>query len=344
MGRKPYRVELYYAKGRPIYNLVKDVKVRGKRTKVRVYLGHDEPSAADVDRYRANFAYTIEARAAEKKAELSSTLYSSKYLTKDQIKTIETIHYYYKTFTDLLTRSEIDAYETAFEISYVQGTTSIEGNTLTPKQTYDLLVNGIPPNNKSMREINEVQNFRRVKTYREEYRGKVTIDFIKTLHSLIMNNIDFDSAGVFRRIDVTIAGCELPVTPPPLIKEELSKLIGDYYWETDRGLHPFEAAVLFHYGFEMVHPFMDGNGRVGREIFNYMLKKCGYPRLLFLGKDREIYIRSLKLGNREKYAEMIEIFADLITKQRYSLLMEKLEEIVSPPKDDHQLRLDAFYL
>jgi hypothetical protein len=42
-------------------------------------------------------------------------------------------------------------------------------------------------------------------------------------------------------VPLAIAGCDLPVTPPPLIKEELTKLIGDYYLETDRDLHPFEA-------------------------------------------------------------------------------------------------------
>jgi Fic family protein len=89
---------------------------------------------------------------------------------------------------------------------------------------------------------------------------------------------------------------------------------------------------MFHYDFELIHPFIDGNGRVGREIFNYMLKKCGYPRLLFLGEDRDIYIKSLKLSNEKRYAKMIEVFADLITKQRYHVLIERLKDVVIPPK------------
>lgn len=345
MGRKPYRVEVNYSKDKPYYYLVKDVKVKGRRTKTRIYLGHNEPSAKDVTRYREEYAYTIEAKAAEKRAELNSIFYSSKYLTPNQIKTIETIHYYYQAFTRLLTTSEIDVYERTFEINYVQGTTSIEGNTLTTKQTEDLLVNNIPPNDKSLREINEVQNFKKVKTYRDLYRGKVTIDFVQTLHSLIMNNIDTESAGVFRRIDdVSIAGCDLPVTPAIMIKPELLKLINKYYRQIDKNIHPFEAAVMFHYNFELIHPFTDGNGRVGREIFNFMLRRCGYPKLLFLGDDRDTYIKSLKLGNDKKYAEMIQIFADLITIQRYHILVEKLRDVAIPPKKISQLRLDDFYL
>jgi len=344
MGKKPYRVELYYSKGKPYYHLVKDVRVKDQRTKVRVYLGHEEPTAADVDNYRKEYAYTIETKAAQKRAEFSSKLYTSKYLSKEDIITIETIRYYYKTFVSLLTTSEIDVYEQNFEVDYVQGTTSIEGNTLNRQETRDLLINNIPPNDKSLREINEVQNFKRVKAYRDAHRGKITLDFIKTLHSLIMSNIDIESAGIFRRIDdVWIAGCEIRPTPAMLIVSELTKLIDKYYSQLDKNIHPFEAAVMFHYEFEIIHPFTDGNGRVGREIFNYMLRKCGYPRLLFLGEERTTYIKSLKLGNIGKYAQMIKVFGDLITKQRYHILMEKLKTVVLPAKKSTQLRLDAFY-
>ena len=244
----------------------------------------------------------------------------------------------------MLTTSEIEVYERDFEVNYVQGTTSIEGNTLTTQQAYDLLVNNIPPDGKSLREINEVQNFKNVKKYRDSFRGKVTLVFIKTLHSLIMNNIDNQSAGVFRRIDsVCIAGCDLPVTPAILIKEELSKLIDSYYEQLGAGVHPFEASVMFHYNFEIFHPFTDGNGRVGREIFNCMLTKCGYPRLLFLGAERLKYLRSLKFGNDENNSNMIGIFADLISEQRFQILTEKLREVVIVPKDVRQVRLDEFY-
>ena len=159
-----------------------------------------------------------------------------------------------------------------------------------------------------------------------------------------MNNIGSNSAGVFRRIDgVCIAGCDLPVTPAVLIEEELEDLIDRYYEQLDNGVHPFEAAVMFHYDFEMIHPFTDGNGRVGREIFNYMLKKCGYPRLLFFGAERPKYIQSLKSGNNVKYAEMITVFADLISEQRYNILAEKLREVVVIPKSARQVRLDEFF-
>lgn len=343
MGRKPYRFETTCTGNRTYHYIVKDVRLGERKTKVKVYVGNKEPSPKERERLRLEHAYTLEARAAEKKAELVSSDYTSQYLTPDDIRTIETIHFYYKTFTSLLTVNEIEVYENNFEIAYINGTTNIEGNTLTHKQAFDLLVNNITPDGKSLREINEVQNFRKVKTYRDQYHGKVTVDFIKNLHSLILDNIDFQSAGAFRRIEVTIGGCDEPVTPAILIQSELTQLIENYYEQLDKGVHPFEATIMFHYGFEMIHPFTDGNGRVGREILNFMLRRCGYPRLLFLGEDRETYIRSLKLGNQEQYTQMIQVFYELIKKQRYTKLIENLQTIVTPPKDFQQLRLTKFF-
>ena len=130
MGRKPYRVELNYSHGRAGYFLMKDVRVGDKKRKTRKYLGHSPPSAIDVERYRKEYAYEIEMRAARKKAEMTYPSYKSEYLTKDQIIDIENIRFMYDTFYDLLTTNEIEVYELNFDTKYIQGTTAIEGNTL----------------------------------------------------------------------------------------------------------------------------------------------------------------------------------------------------------------------
>jgi len=197
----------------------------------------------------------------------------------------------------------------------------------------DLLVNDIVPKGKSLREINEVQNFRNVIRYRNDYRGRVTSEFIRTLHSLIMANIDHESAGSFRRMDdIGIEGYDLRVTPSILIEEELSEALLDYERKLDEGYHPFEQAILFHYRFETIHPFTDGNGRVGREVLNYMLRASKFPRLLFPGKEREIYIKALRMGNRRMYRKMVEAFSELIIKQRLKVMMENLSRSVGPAR------------
>jgi Fic family protein len=340
-----YRLDVHVSKdGSEKYFLVKDIKVGRKNAKVRKYLGTAPPTVEELQRMGEKLTVSIEAEAVEKSARLSCTRYNPRYLSSETVEQLELVRYTYKAFTDALTANELKKYEEDFEINYVWGTTAIEGNTLSLGDSRDLLLSGILPVEKSLREINEVQNFRHVMDYRNRHRGHVNLRFIKTLHALIMNNIDDESAGSFRRSDIVgISGCDLRVAPAIEIEDELTNIINGYYNSAKAGGHPFEEAVLFHYRFEMIHPFVDGNGRVGRELFNYLLMRSRppYPKLLFLGKDRPNYIKALQLGNDEKYAEMAGIFADLIIKQRLNVLEENFQRVLQSERRG-QMRLRDF--
>jgi Fic family protein len=344
MAKKPYRIEVSSpTHGKPKYFLVKDVKVRDKKRKAMKYIGTELPPPAELEAFKLEHAYEMEIKAAKKKSELSASFFTSEYLSANQISELENLRYIYAAVTNLLTVNEAETYEKNFEINYISGTTQFEGNTLTLTQTKYLLLSGMTPKDKSLREINEVQNFKKVIDYRNRYRGKVTLDFIRNLHALVMDNIDPESAGTFRRTDdVAITGCPLDLAPAAAIEAELQAALEAYYSRLENECHPFEAAVLFHYTFEAIHPFSDGNGRVGREIFNYMLKKEKFPRLLFLGEDREIYITALQAGNDGDMAGMVTFLANLILQQRMSILSENLKKVVIPPKKKGQMRLVDF--
>lgn len=344
MPKGKYRLEGVRRKETMAYYLVRDVKTKGRRGKVRKYVSSgDAPSKKELDEFQKKHSYELELKAVEKKSELSSSTFGTKYLPPEKIKELEKLRHLYLAFTSLSTKTEAETYEQDFEIHYIGGTTSIEGNTLSLNETRDLLLNKILPKDKTLREINEVQNFRNVITYRNKFKGHVNLDFFRNLHAHVMNNIDHESAGSFRRADsVSISGRDLQVTPTSEIEAELQELIDEYYLGVKEGFHPFEQAVLFHYGFEMIHPFQDGNGRVGREIFNYLLKRAGFPKMLFLGRDRPRYILALKFGNEGRNAEMVSTFCHLILDRQMRALDEYLKVVSSPIKKKGQTRLMDF--
>ena len=345
MARKPYRLEVEYSKNQnPKCYIVKDVIFGDKRRKVKKYICSGRiPSQEEFDKIRESQAFNLESRAAEKIGEWSVGKFKTCFLSDETIKRLEQIRYLHKRFTELSTTSELEVYEKNFEIRYIQGTTSIEGNTFSLQEARDFLNNGIIPSDKKIREINELQNFKNVKKFRDSYRKKVSLDFIRHLHALILENIDDQSAGTFRRSnDTIITGCDEQVCPADDIENQLQKIIDEYYQNINDGHHPVEEIILFHYKFEMIHPFTDGNGRVGREIFNYMLRTSKYPRLLFLGNDRDHYIKALKQGNNNKNLEMVEIIAKILIIQRLSVLIKNLEQLVIPITKRGQVTLSDF--
>lgn len=136
-----------------------------------------------------------------------------------------------------------------------------------------------------------MSNFEKVLKYRNTYKGKVILPFIKKLHEFIMREAGEVEPRSFRRNnDIAILGYNFSLCPSLLIEEQFQHLIDGYYTKIRSRYHSFEQAVLFHLNFETIHPFGDGNGRVGREILNYMITKEGYPPMLFLGEERGIYL------------------------------------------------------
>jgi Fic family protein len=325
--KNAYRVEQIKNK----YYLTRDINVKNKRKKIRKLLGTSKPTEKELNQFIEKNAEEIETKACKTETMLLLATYKLNYLDKKTAEELETIRVFYKRFTELSAINEIEAYEQEMEIKYVHGTTIVEGNTLTEEQTRNLLTKGTLPDDKqNIREINEVQNFKTVKKYRDSYKGKITLTFIKTLHAMIVHNIDVENAGQFRKKQVTIGGREKPVTSYEFIEMALLEIIENYYTALKNGNNPFEEAVIFHHKFESIHPFLDGNGRVGREIFNFMLHKTGYPRFSVLKTTREAYLKLLQLGDQEKHQDMITHFAYLlITQENISIFSNILKQALT---------------
>jgi len=277
-----------------VYNyLIENVKFEGRVHQVQKYLGPGKMKKKDIEEAIMEHCDWFKNETIKKKATLASARYHCSLFKKEQLFQLEASRYLRKEFLRGLHPNEIESYEREFDLGYVHSTTATEGNTCTLAEVTRILERGLTPKGKSLREIYEIRNFEDVLRYRKGYKGNISKRFILKLHKLVMRDIDRYTIGAFRRIEVAILGSKVKLTPATFVEKELEELI-EWYDEKKDVMHPVELATRFHVKFESIHPFTDGNGRVGREIFNLMVTRKRYPPLNFDVKRRDEYLDGLE--------------------------------------------------
>lgn len=119
-------------------------------------------------------------------------------------------------------------------------------------------------------------------------KGETTVELILASHKLLMKNLNTEVAGQLRHYAVSIGGKVKPALGVSVLKHELSQWIARWY--TRPGLSQ-EDIKRSHVEFEDIHPFGDGNGRIGRMLFNKLRLNNGYPLLVINACDRYDYYR-----------------------------------------------------
>ena len=142
----------------------------------------------------------------------------------------------------------------------ITGSLQIEGNTLSEEEVTALIegkrVLG------SVREIEEVKGAIKAYEMIERY-DPVKLEDLLSAHRRMMGTL-LENAGAYRSGNVGVYGKEgvSHVAPPPYrVPELMGQLFG---WLRETTEHPLIASSVFHYEFEFIHPFSDGNGRIGR--------------------------------------------------------------------------------
>jgi len=184
---------------------------------------------------------------------------------------------------------------------------AIEGNTLSLAETQMVLEYGVTVDGHPLREFLEVTNHAEAFDALSKFvDNQISGDTVLALHRLVMDKID-GRAGEWRSVQVYIRGA--PFTPPsardvPLYLEQW------IHWLTsDDALRyePVTRAAIAHHDFEAIHPFTDGNGRVGRLLLNLMLMQAGYPPALVLREWRTRYIQALQAAHSGEHVPLIDL-------------------------------------
>lgn len=199
-------------------------------------------------------------------------------------------------------------------IEWTYNSNAIEGNTLTLSET-KVVLEGITIGGKSVVEHLEAINHREAILFLEELiRSNESLSEwnIKSIHGLILKEIDNSNAGKYRMENVVIGG--VVHIPPKHYEIDLlmQNLIMEYKEEW-QSFHPVVRATLLHGEFVKIHPFVDGNGRTSRLLLNFELMKNGYTPIIIKKENRSRYYEVLDFAHTTMdYYPFLEFIAELV--------------------------------
>lgn len=207
-----------------------------------------------------------------------------------------------------LTDGEREQLRNAFLVDYTYSSTAIEGNTLTLSETAMVLA-GITIGEKPLRDHLEATGHRDAFCFLENFvkSGETAGEsFVRQLHALVLSDKPMDR-GVYRRIPVVITGAVHTPPQPYMVAPMMKEWVRDL--QTTRH-HPLVAAAEFHIRFEAIHPFIDGNGRTGRLLANFILMRSGYLPVSIKYENRRAYYDAFTAYHKDgDILPMLDIFA-----------------------------------
>lgn len=213
-------------------------------------------------------------------------------------------------------------------IDDVHNSTAIEGNTMTRTQVEDLVERRRA--SALLVEALEVEGYAGAASW--VYRvasdyDHVPLEVVHEVHRLVVElawavepPATGDRAGDWRKTGVSVRG--VAVALPTAIHADMQAWSRSTKRDPDR--HPVAHAAEHHGSFERIHPFVDGNGRVGRLLLNFLLIQRGYPPAVILAKNRPQYLRALRTADGGNVNLLTEVVARAVRDTMSRFLIPKL--------------------
>ena len=207
-------------------------------------------------------------------------------------------------------QSIIDLINEAEIAENVYNSNAIENSTLTLEETEKILLQIDLDRFVSAREMFEATNLARVMEYihQKATNTELNIEVILFLHKMLIGNIQDEIAGRFRRDNEFVRVVSHIAPAPKEIAERMKNAIIEYCGNASN--HIIQRVAKFHLDFEHTHPFIDGNGRIGRVLNNFLLLKEGYVPVNIQFIDRQLYYDAFsEYDNKGKTDIMNDIIA-----------------------------------
>lgn len=238
----------------------------------------------------------------EKQAKLLAE-YAEKHYTQfklpdeNALEKIERMRLEYKNVLSSLSPNQSKDLFDRFTTNFTYESNALEGNSLTLKDVAIVIFENAVIDGKSLREIYETRNSREVVDLILKKKLRVSEKDVLKMHSILVR--DRGTKEGYKTLPNYIHGRELATTAPETVPEEMNCLFS-WFKENQDVMHPLQLAAHLHGRFEKIHPFEDGNGRVGRFLINVVLVSAGYPPLIIRKTQRVSYFNALEDFDRRR--------------------------------------------
>ncbi|OGG58176.1 hypothetical protein A2853_01515 [Candidatus Kaiserbacteria bacterium RIFCSPHIGHO2_01_FULL_55_17] len=174
----------------------------------------------------------------------------------------------------------------------VYNSNAIENSTLTLKETEKILLNMEVSRDVSVREVFEAKNLARVTGYirTKSEESEISKETILLLHRMLIGGINDGIAGRFRAKGEYVRVGTHVAPAPENVERMIEATLLQY--TSDHSSYFLDKIAKFHLEFETIHPFNDGNGRIGRSLINYQLQRLGFPSVIVRDREKKEYYQA----------------------------------------------------
>lgn len=213
----------------------------------------------------------------------------------------------------------------------VYNSNAIENSTLTLKETEKILLDMEVSKDVSLREVYEAKNLARVIGYvRNKCKEcEISKEIILFLHQMLIGGIDDNIAGRFRRKGEYVRVGTHIAPAPEQVEKMIDKIMIDY--TSDHSSYFLDKIAKYHLDFETIHPFNDGNGRIGRTIICFQLQRLGFPMIIIRNREKKEYYEAFNEYRLNKKPKLMEktIMLALMESLHKRIAYLKGEEIIT---------------
>jgi Fic family protein len=249
------------------------------------------------------------------------------YFPPGGAKKIERYRYKYACLNHELFEGEFRFFRNLFNILFMLNSNRAEGSRVTRPDIERVLKRRVKPKTLIDREVvNSVDalNF-------AFSNFKWNLKSIKAVHRKLFHDIQPDIAGDFKKADNIAGGgfrgLVTETTPWREVPREMKKLL-DWFKDEKKKTYPPILALRFHFKFEAIHPFLDGNGRVGRILLNALLIEKGFMPVVFFSQNHRAYCSSISRARQGRELNLAKHFVEHLVKTWRAIEEYKREGVI----------------